>query len=268
MYAYLCDRMEKVSFIPQLAWINSGFGAMRTIRDYIQTCESRFDPTVIPLGKPLAEENQMPDPQTLNTTILWQKNPDNKYYSAEDYHSMYKSGELTPLAVVKAILPLIRRDITPPGEYSIGLFDTNVDLVLKTAEESTKRYQKKGPLGIFDGVPTGIKDEFDLDGYKTSHGSPVDFTGIGITEGSITAWNARKLQEAGAIIMGKLSMHEFGLGASFPFLQICSIPTIQIQLEPTSFTERRRTHIILATTPVVVLLVALMLSVPALSQWL
>ncbi len=31
---------------------------------------------------------------------------------------------------------------------------------------------------------------------------------------SITSWCAKKLEEAGALNLGKLSMHEFGLGGS------------------------------------------------------
>jgi hypothetical protein len=53
--------------------------------------------------------------------------------------------------------------------------------------------------------------EYDVDGYTTCLGSVNDYTGAG-SQGSITSWCVRKLDEAGAINLGKLSMHEFGLG--------------------------------------------------------
>jgi Asp-tRNA(Asn)/Glu-tRNA(Gln) amidotransferase A subunit family amidase len=135
-----------------------------------------------------------------------------KYYSVADYHALYTSGEVTPIAVAKAILPLIRRDISPPGKHSVAWFNTRVDDVLAAAEASTLRYKENRPLGIFDGVPTAIKDEYDMDGYKTTLGSLNDYTNKTVPGQSITSWSVRKMEEAGAIILGKLSMHEFGLG--------------------------------------------------------
>lgn len=82
-----------------------------------------------------------------------------KYYSAADYRELYISGELTPTAVAKAILPMIRRDTKPPGEHSIAWFDSKVDLILLAAEASTLRYKEKRSLGPLDGVPTAVKGE-------------------------------------------------------------------------------------------------------------
>ena len=35
----------------------------------------------------------------------------------------------------------------------------------------------------------------------------------------ITSWCVQKWEEAGAVIIGKLNMHELGLGMSLPFIQ-------------------------------------------------
>ena len=61
---------------------------------------------------------------------------------------------------------------------------------------------------MLDGIPVAIKDEVDLDGYEKSLGSSQDYTR---PEGG-TSWCVRKWEEAGAIIIGKLNMHELGLG--------------------------------------------------------
>ena len=107
---------------------------------------------------------------------------------------------------------MIRRDISPPGEHSIAWWDSRVDLILAAAEASTLRYKNKRPIGILDGVPSGIKDEYDVDGYRTCLGSRNDYTPEVARCQSITGWRVKKLQEAGAINLGKLSMNEFGLG--------------------------------------------------------
>lgn len=141
--------------------------------------------------------------------------PARKYYSAADYRELYISGELTPTAVAKAILPLIRRDTKPPGEHSIAWFDSRIDLILLAAEASTLRYKEKRSIGPLDGVPTAVKDEYDVDGYTTCLGSKNDYTGEVVSGKSITSWCAHKLEESGAINLGKLSMHEFGLGMCY-----------------------------------------------------
>ena len=200
--------MDWVPFLNQYIWFNSGFGCLRRIRSYIEGYESRFDPLVIPLEV----DDPFDDVQALDDDADPTASP-GKYYTAADYHALYVSGSLTPTAVAKAILPLIRRDTSPPGLHSIAWFDVAVDRVLAAAEASTKRYQANKPLGVLDGVPTAVKDEYDLDGYTTCLGSVNDYTGDEPYENSdsITSWCARQLQEAGAVILGKLSMHEFGL---------------------------------------------------------
>lgn len=138
-----------------------------------------------------------------------------KQYSVADFRALYLSGEVTPLDVVQAVLPLIRRDTVPPGEHSVAWFDVKVDLVIKAAKASTLRYKEHRSLGLLDGIPTAVKDEYDMEGYTTTLGSVNDYTGqIPSDDGRIDAWCVRKLEEAGALILGKLSMHEFGMGKS------------------------------------------------------
>jgi Asp-tRNA(Asn)/Glu-tRNA(Gln) amidotransferase A subunit family amidase len=112
---------------------------------------------------------------------------------------MYLTGELTPTAVAKALLPLIRRDTSPAGKYC-------------AAAASTLRYKQGKPIGPLDGVPTGIKDDYDLDGYRTNLGSANEYTYKPVEDESITSWCVRGLEESGALILGKLTMPEFGMG--------------------------------------------------------
>ncbi|KKA30620.1 hypothetical protein TD95_000854 [Thielaviopsis punctulata] len=198
--------MEWIGFLRRYIWVNAGFGRPVQLAEKFLDYEPRYDPTVVPLE---AEENAKGLPPDAPPPQL--PRVQSGYYSVADYHRMFKSGELTPTAVAKALLPLIRRDVTPPGVHSLAWFDSKERIVLAAAAESTERYRQGRPLSPLDGVPTAVKDEYDLDGYTTCLGSPNNYTSPHVNGVTPTSWCAEKLQEAGAVIFGKTSMHEFGL---------------------------------------------------------
>lgn len=133
-----------------------------------------------------------------------------RYHSAGDYHALYRSGELTPLAVVESLLPLIRRDIDPKSAHSVAFVDSQVDLVLEAAKASTDRFKQGIPLGVLDGVPLAVKDETDVAGYRTMYGRKNNDKFFDVKTKS--SWPVTKWQETGAIVVGKVSMHELGNG--------------------------------------------------------
>ncbi|KAK1752566.1 N-acylethanolamine amidohydrolase [Echria macrotheca] len=171
----------------------------------------RLIPNVIPLSDgtpasqrilPFGPETILPQPSDLP----------GRFYSVADYHGLYSSGEATPLQVVEALLPLIRRDVSPPSKYAVAWLQTDVDAVLAAARASTERWAAKEPLGVLDGVPFGVKDDIDVEGFVSTMGMGVDpsETYFG-TKCTTTAWPVRKMMEAGAIMMGKMNQHEIGL---------------------------------------------------------
>lgn len=162
---------------------------------------------MIPLADPTASEEEAPGvgPE------LFPAQPEDlpgRYYSAADYHALYKSGEVTPLQVAETLLSLIR----PPSKYADAWRWLNEDLVLAAARASTERWASGKQKGLLDGVPFGVKDDVDVEGYLTTIGMKVDksipFFNQTATE---SEWSVRKLEEAGAIMMGKLHMHEIGM---------------------------------------------------------
>lgn len=158
---------------------------------------------------------------------------DTGYYTSVDYHSRYLSGDLTPTAVVETLLPLIRRDTNPPGKHSIAFLESQADAIYAAAEASTQRYKDDEPLGPLDGVPVVVKDEVDLEGYKRTLGSKLDFKG----DIDTTSWCVRKWEEAGAIVIGKTTMHELGLGelpAFYTTIYTYSQLQIQTTITPTT----------------------------------
>ena len=202
--------MEWFGPLRSLIWHNAGFGSLRSIRRHIEDVEPRYDPTVVPLHHNHDQQSgsgQASQPIKSNPGIV-----PSGYYSVADYHELYLSGKISPVAVARILLPLIRRDTSPPGEHSIAWFETKVEEVMAAARASARRYKEGKALGILDGVPVTVKDDYDIHGYKTTLGSKNDYTTIPKDGTSTTNWCVRQLEQSGAIILGKASMHEFGLG--------------------------------------------------------
>ncbi|KAE8150899.1 amidase signature domain-containing protein [Aspergillus avenaceus] len=194
--------IHNVSFIQSYFWRNAGFGIIRDIPE-LKQYSARYDPTVIPV---LDKSNTSSSPAELPSPSQRRKDATG-YYTSADYHTLYKSGELTPLAVVDALLPLIRRDVKPPGKHSVAFLESQVEKARAAAEASTKRYKDGKPLSPMDGVPVVVKDEVHMEGYRRTLGSKLDFTG----EFKGTSWCVKKWEEAGAIVVAKTTMHELGL---------------------------------------------------------
>ncbi|KAI1757976.1 amidase signature domain-containing protein [Xylaria castorea] len=191
--------LEHVGFLRRIVWQNAGFGSLARVSEFLENIEPRFDPTVIPLNNaqpesavstevPALTDSPSPSP---SISALVESAP--VRYSVAHYRSLYIAGKPTPLAVANAIIPLIRRDTSPPGKHS-------------TAEGR--------PLRPLDGIPVAIKDEYDVEGYATTIGSPIVPTDEQHVKNVVDSWIVEKLKEAGAIIMGKSNMVEFGMDTS------------------------------------------------------
>lgn len=130
------------------------------------------------------------------------------FTSIPNFHAAYNAGTLNPLQVIESLLPLIRRDVREPTAHATAFVQVRPDLVREAAEASTARWKAGKPLGLLDGVPIAVKDELDIEGYETKLGSKLAFKTRGIS------WCLKKLVEAGAILIGKATMHELGTGKS------------------------------------------------------
>lgn len=134
-----------------------------------------------------------------------------RYYSAADYYALYASGEATPLQVAEALLSLIR----PGAKYADAWRWLDSDRVLSAARASSERWAAGTHKGLLDGVPFGVKDDVDVAGYVTTLGMKVDETVPFLnTAAAESEWAVRRLEEAGAVMVGKMHMHEVGMDTS------------------------------------------------------
>jgi aspartyl-tRNA(Asn)/glutamyl-tRNA(Gln) amidotransferase subunit A len=76
------------------------------------------------------------------------------------------------------------------------------------AKASAARHLAGAPLSMLDGIPIALKDNIDVAGLPTSNGTAE------LRPASNDATVTARLRAAGAVLLGKLNMHECALGAT------------------------------------------------------
>ncbi|KAJ0161981.1 Fatty acid amide hydrolase [Colletotrichum tanaceti] len=194
-------------------WRNAKFGSIRDLPGLVDY-RYRFQPDVLVLS----ESGTHPDPLPLSPDLTTPAPRDQpgRYLSSADYHALYTSGAATPLDVVQSLLPLVRRaEGHPPpetGPYANAWVASHgrEDLALDAARASTDRWRRGEPLGPLDGVPIGVKDDIDVQGYVSHNGMQYRPDLPWFKPAKETMWPIRQLEAAGAIVLGKNAMHELG----------------------------------------------------------
>lgn len=131
------------------------------------------------------------------------------YTTAADYAVRFRKRASTPEEVAwRFIESWADSDKADPPLRAFIAVDA--DDVMKQAKASTERHEAGKPLGPLDGVPVAIKDELDQAGYPTTVGTRF----LGRQKEMHDAFVVKKLRDAGAILIGKTNMHEFGMGVT------------------------------------------------------
>ncbi|MCJ1353713.1 MAG: hypothetical protein MMC33_003700 [Icmadophila ericetorum] len=188
--------VSNINLVAAYLWKNAGFDDLRSVKE-LDNYEPRYDPTVVP--SEFANKVSVLFSESSNEA----DGPPSRHYSIIEYHAAYKAGRITPTDVAETLLDLLLSS----SKYGTVFVDVRRKEVLAAAEESTLRFKEGKPLGVLDGVPLAVKDEVDLSGSGKTLGSGNDLTRA---DGK-TSWCVQKWEEAGAVILGKLNMHEFGL---------------------------------------------------------
>lgn len=83
---------------------------------------------------------------------------------------------------------------------------------LDDAWVSDRRRATGTPLGPLDGIPIGVKDLIHVSGQPTGYGSDHSHEGVATEDAACIA----RLREAGAVLVGKTTTHEFAFGGTTP----------------------------------------------------
>ena len=84
------------------------------------------------------------------------------------------------------------------------------DLALQQAHQAEAEISKGSYRGPLHGIPIGLKDLFDTAGIRTTAASNQFRNRVPTEDAEVV----RRLKQAGAVILGKLNMHEFAFGMS------------------------------------------------------
>jgi aspartyl-tRNA(Asn)/glutamyl-tRNA(Gln) amidotransferase subunit A len=126
--------------------------------------------------------------------------------SATGLVALYRSKALSPVEATKAALARIERHNASVNAWC----HLDPDGALAAARASEARWQAGTPQGLVDGVPTGIKDNVLVAGMPARYGSRLTAS----APQSIDAPVVARLREAGAVLLGKTAMPEYGWKAT------------------------------------------------------
>jgi aspartyl-tRNA(Asn)/glutamyl-tRNA(Gln) amidotransferase subunit A len=126
------------------------------------------------------------------------------YMGAGDLSKLVQSKEISPVEIIEA--HLTRIDATEPVLNSfITLLADQARKSARQAEKDIQAGRYKGPL---HGIPVALKDLYNTGGVRTTSGSKIFDTFIPTEDCTVAA----KFHQAGAILLGKLNMHQFAYG--------------------------------------------------------
>ena len=126
--------------------------------------------------------------------------------SAVELLAAYRSQRLSPVEVTRAVVAHIRQ--WEPHLHATYAFEA--DEALAQAEASQARWLKGAPRGALDGVPVTIKDNIATQGVPVPLGTAATL----LTPAERDAPPAARLREAGAVILGKTTMPDYGMLSS------------------------------------------------------
>ena len=126
------------------------------------------------------------------------------YASVRDLSDLIFQKQISPVELIDAHLDRISETEAVLNSF-ITLLADEAREAAKRAESMINRGNYLGPL---HGIPVGLKDLFNTGGVKTTSGSRIFDNYIPNEDCTV----ASKFRAAGAILIGKLNMHQFAYG--------------------------------------------------------
>jgi aspartyl-tRNA(Asn)/glutamyl-tRNA(Gln) amidotransferase subunit A len=119
---------------------------------------------------------------------------------------LIEKREVSPVALTDAYLARIER-LNPAINAYVTI---TADLARTGAREAEAEIARSAYRGPLHGIPIGLKDLYDTAGIETAGGSKILKGRVPQRDSTC----ARKLNEAGAVLLGKTNTHEFAWGAT------------------------------------------------------
>jgi aspartyl-tRNA(Asn)/glutamyl-tRNA(Gln) amidotransferase subunit A len=131
--------------------------------------------------------------------------PDNlAALSIREAGNLLRARKVSPVELTNACLARIER-LNPVLNAFITVTAEQALADAKAAESEIAGGRQRGPL---HGIPIALKDLFDTAGVRTTAGSAIFADRVPSQDAEVV----RRLKQAGAVLVGKLNMHEFAYG--------------------------------------------------------
>ena len=108
------------------------------------------------------------------------------------------------------LVELLLARIADTHEAINAYITVSADVARADAARSDERRARGEHLGPLDGLPIAVKDNIDVAGVRSTRGSAFFADHIPTEDAEVV----RRLRAAGAIVLGKVTLHEFAYGAS------------------------------------------------------
>ncbi|MDB4873017.1 MAG: gatA 7, partial [Gemmatimonadales bacterium] len=128
------------------------------------------------------------------------------WWTARDLAKAIRNREASAVEVMRAHLDRIS-DVNDKVNVIVSMVSAHE--ALAAAEAADRAVARGDDLGPLHGLPTAVKDLVDVRGFPTTRGSSAYADAPPATRDSLLA---RRLREAGAIIIGKTNTPEHGVG--------------------------------------------------------
>jgi len=126
--------------------------------------------------------------------------------SAARLAALIAKREVSPVEVLDATLARIDR-LEPKLNCFVTVLRDEARAAAQEAERAIAAGNYRGPL---HGIPVALKDIFELAGSRTTASSKIMAAHVSQSDCTV----ARRLKDAGAVIVGKTNLHEFAIGVT------------------------------------------------------
>ncbi len=138
-------------------------------------------------------------------------------WTARELAEHVRAGDISASAATAAYLGQVNR-VDPKIHAYLRVTQESA---MARAEEVDARRARGDKLGALAGVPIALKDIFVTKGVETTCGSKI----LGGWKPVYQGTHAQRLEDADAVLLGKLTMDEFAMGSSnenTPFEPVCN----------------------------------------------
>ena len=126
--------------------------------------------------------------------------------SIAEAHEQIVAGELSPVALTEAHLERIER---ANGELNV-FRSVAAERALEQAQRIEDAARRGDPLGPLAGIPVALKDNIEVAGLPMTAGTT--YLEDGVPDRDAPVWE--RLRDSGAVLVGKLHMSEWAIGAT------------------------------------------------------